>query len=112
MQETPKTSFAKSVESPLTSAIPTTSTQEDESSKLRRKGIVKWLDSSKMSYGFITMDGKVVFFQVNNVRKGEDYALKPGDEVTFILDEYNKGVIDVKYLPTLRPFSHRPLTFQ
>ncbi|MCP3663718.1 MAG: cold shock domain-containing protein [Gammaproteobacteria bacterium] len=65
---------------------------------------MKWFDSSKMSYGFITMDGKVVLFHVNNVRKGEDYAFKPGDEVTFILDEYDKGVIDVKFLPTLSVF--------
>ncbi len=57
-----------------------------------------------MSYGFITMDNKVVLFHVNNVRKGEDYTLKPGDEVSFILDEYDKGVIDVKFLPTLSVF--------
>ncbi len=50
------------------------------------------------------MDNKVVFFHINNVRNGEDYALKPGDEVTFILDEYDKGVIDVKFLPTLSVF--------
>ncbi len=37
MQEIPKTLFAKSIGSPLTSAIPTTSTQEVDSSKLRRK---------------------------------------------------------------------------
>ncbi len=67
-------------------------------SKLRRKGVVKWFDSSKMSYGFITMDGKVVFFHVNNVRNEGNYAPKPGDEVTFILDEYDRGVIDVKRL--------------
>ncbi len=102
--EIPKTTFAKSSESPLTSAIPTTSTQEDDSSKLRRKGIVKWFDSSRMSYGFITMDSKVVFFHVNNIRKGENYVLIPGEEVTFILHDYDKGAIDVKFLPTLSVF--------
>ncbi len=40
-----------------------------------------------MSYGFITMDNKVVFFNVINVH-GEDYTLKIGDEVSFFLDEY------------------------
>ncbi len=103
-QETSKTLFAKSVESPLTPVIPTTSTQEDFSSKLRRKGIVKWFDSSRMRYGFITMDNKDVFFHVDNVRIGKDHALKPGDEVSFILDEYNRGVIDVQFLPSLSDF--------
>ncbi len=42
ISEIPKTSFAKSRESPLMSEIPTTSTQENVSSKLRRRGIVKW----------------------------------------------------------------------
>ncbi len=47
------------------------------------------------------MDNKVVFFHVKNIRSREDYTLKPGDEVSFILDEYDKGVIDVQLLPTL-----------
>ncbi len=50
------------------------------------------------------MDNKVVFFHIKNVRTGEDHALKPGDEVTFIPDEYDKEVIDVKFLPTLSDF--------
>ncbi len=102
--EIPKTTFAKSCESPLTSAIPTTSTQENVSSNLRRRGIVKWYDPTRMSYGFINMDNKMVFFHVKNVRSGEDHALKPGDDVTFIFDEYDEGVIDVKLLPALSVF--------
>ncbi len=100
--ETPKNSFTKS--RPLTSEIPTTSTQANVSSKLRQRGIMKWYDPIRMPYGFITMDNKVVFFHIKNVRTGEDHALKPGDEVTFIPDEYDKGVIDVKFLPTLSDF--------
>ncbi len=66
---------------------------------------MKWFDSTRMSYGFITMDNKVVFFHVKNVHSGEDHTLKPaGDEVSFILDEYDKGVIDVQFLPTLSDF--------
>ncbi len=99
-----KTSSAKSRESPLTSEIPTTSTQENVSSNLRRRGIVKWYEPTRMSYGFITMNSKDVFFHVKNVRIGKDHALKPGDEVSFILDEYDKGVIDVQLLPTLSVF--------
>ncbi len=99
-----KTLIAKSRDSPLTSEIPTTSTQEDISSNLRRRGIVKWYDPTRMSYGFINMDNKVVFFHVKNVRSGEDHALKPGDDVTFIFDEYDEGVIDVKPLPALSVF--------
>ncbi len=102
--EIPKTTLTKSRESPFTSEIPTTTTQEDNSSSLRRRGIVKWFDSTRMRYGFITMDNKDVFFHVNNVRIGKDYTLKQGDEVSFILDEYDKGVIDVQLLPTLSVF--------
>ncbi len=86
---------------PLTSEIPTTSTHEDISSNLRRRGIVKWYDPTKMSYGFITMNSKDVFFHVKSVRGGVDHLLKPGDEVSFIIDEYDKGAIDVQFLPTL-----------
>ncbi len=89
---------------PPTSEIPTTSTQEDVSSNLRRRGLVKWYDPIRMPYGFITTDNNVVFFHVKNIRSGEEHAFKPGDEVTFILDEYDKGVFDVKFLPTLSDF--------
>ncbi len=62
---------------------------------------MKWYDPTRMSYGFITMNGKDVFFHVTNVRSGMVDELKPGDEVSFIIDEYDKGVIDVQLLPTL-----------
>ncbi len=104
MPEIPKTSLMKFHESPLTSEIPTTSTQEDNSSNVRRRGIVKSFDPSKMRYGFITMENKDVFFHVDNVRIGKDQTLKKGDEVSFILDEYDKGVIDVQMLQTLSVF--------
>ncbi len=107
MSEIPKATLKKSRESPLTSEIPTTTTQEDNSSSLRKRGIVKWFDPTRMRYGFITMDNKDVFFHVNNVRIGKDYSLKQGDEVSFILDEYDKGVIDVQLLPA---FSGLPST--
>ncbi len=105
MPETPKTSLTKSREFSLTSEIPTTSTQEDNSSSLRRRGIVKWFDPNWMRYGFITMNNKDVFFHVDNVHIGKDYSLKQGDEVSFILDEYDKGVIDVQLFPTLSVFT-------
>ncbi len=57
-----------------------------------------------MRYGFTTMDNKDVFFHVNNVCIGKDYTLKQGDEVSFILDEYDKWVIDVQFLPSLSDF--------
>ncbi len=47
---------------------------------------------------------KVVFFHVNNVHSGRDHTIKTGDEVTFIYDEYDKGAIDVQFLPTLSDF--------
>ncbi len=54
---------------------PTTSSQEDSWSNLRRRGRVKCFDSTRMSYGFIIMYGwrgnKVVFFHVNNVHSME-----------------------------------------
>ncbi len=65
---------------------------------------VKWFDSTWMSYGFIIMGNKVVSFHVNNARSGEDHTQKPGDEVTFIYDDYEKGAIDVQFLPTLSDF--------
>ncbi len=105
MQEIPKTTLTKFRESPLTSEIPTTTTQEDNSNSLRRRGIVKWFDPTRMRYGFISMNNKDVFFHVDNVRIGKDYSLKQGDEVSFILDEYDKGVIDVQLLPTLSVFT-------
>ncbi len=55
MSEIPNTSFAKSRESPLTSEIPTTSTQEDNSNNKRNKGIVAYLDSN--AGGVIWPDG-------------------------------------------------------
>ncbi len=58
-----------------------------------------------MCYGFITMNNKDVFFHVDNVRIGKDYSLKQGDEVSFILDEYDRGVIDVQLFPTLSIFT-------
>ncbi len=42
MPEIPKTPLTKSREFSLTSETPTTSTQEENSSSLRRRGIVKW----------------------------------------------------------------------
>ncbi len=88
----------------LTSEIPTTSFQEDVTSNLRRRGTVKWYDPTRMSYGFITMHNKDVFFNIKNVRGGVDHVLQPGDEVSFLIDEYDKGVIDVQFLPTPSDF--------
>ncbi len=50
------------------------------------------------------MNCKDVFFHIKNVRGGVDHVLKPGDEVSFIIDEYDKGVIDVQFLPTPSDF--------
>ncbi len=50
------------------------------------------------------MGNNVFFFHVKNVHTGEDHTLKPGDEVTFIHDEYDKGVIDIQFFPTLFEF--------
>ncbi len=76
-------------------------------SKLRRKGIVKWVNSTTMPYGFLTMGNNVGFFHVKNVHDGEDYTPKPGDEVSFLYDDYDEGAMDVQVLPTLSNF---PLT--
>ncbi len=79
--------------------------QERNSSKLRRQGVVKWFDTSKMSYGFITMDDKVVFFHANNVHKERNYTPSPGDRVTFFLDEYDRGAIDIKRMTNVEIFN-------
>ncbi len=76
--------------------------------KLRRRGIVKWLDPTIMPYGFITMDNNIGFFHVKNVHGGVDYIPKPGDEISFFYDEYEKGAMDVKVLPTLSNFPSTP----
>ncbi len=61
-----------------------------------------------MLCGFIIMGNNVVFFQVKNVRGGEGHTLKPGDEVSFIYDDYDQGAMDVKFLPTLSDFQSTP----
>ncbi len=78
---------------------------QDHSSLLRRRGIVKWFDPSMMSYGFIKTDINVVFFHVKNVHGGGEHALKPGDEVSFIDDDYDRGAMDVQFLPTVSDLS-------
>ncbi len=65
---------------------------------------MKWLHSTRLSYGFIIIGNKVVFFHINNVHGGEDHTLKTGDEATFIYDDYEKGAINVQFLPTLSDF--------
>ncbi len=61
-----------------------------------------------MPYGFVTMGNNVGFFNVKNVHGGEDYTPKPGDEVSFIYDEYDKGAMDVQVLPALSNFQSTP----
>ncbi len=85
-----------------------TQLRKSDWNKLRRRGIVKWLDSTRMPYGFITMGNNVGFFHVKNVHGGEDYTPKPGDEVSFIYDEYEKGAMDVQVLPTLSNLPETP----
>ncbi len=94
---------------PLTSEIPTTSSQ-DHPSIVRRRGIVKWFDSSRMSYGFIKTGNSVVFFHVKNVHGGGEHALKPGDEVSFIYDDYDQGAMDVQFLPIVSDFPTTSIT--
>ncbi len=61
-----------------------------------------------MPYGFVTMGNNVGFFHVKNVHGGEDYTPEPGDEVSFIYDEYDKGAMDVQVLPTSSNFQSTP----
>ncbi len=69
---------------------------------------MKWLDSTRMPYGFITMGNNVGFFHVKNVHGGVDYTPKPGDEISFIYDDYDKGAMDVQVFPTLSNFPSTP----
>ncbi len=76
--------------------LPMDSTQEENN--LRRQGKVKCFDPSGLRYGFIVMEGcsKDVFFHVNDVHGEEELALKGGDEVTFIYNEYRKRGTEVQ----------------
>ncbi len=69
---------------------------------------MKWLDSTRMSYGFITLGNNIGFFHVKYVRGGEGYTLKPGEEVSFIYDDYDQGAMDVQFLPTVTDFPSTP----
>ncbi len=75
----------------------------------KKRKIVKWLDSTIMPYGFITMDGNVGFFHVMNVHGGVDYMPRPGDEISFFYDDYEKGAMDVRVLPTPTKFPCTPV---
>ncbi len=65
---------------------------------MRRKGKVKWFDSSSLRYGFIAIEGcsKDVFFHVSDDHSAEELSLKEDDEVTFIFNEYGKKGTDVQ----------------
>ncbi len=59
---------------------------------------MKWFDPSILRYGFIVMEGcsKGVFFHVHDVHSKAELALKEGDIVSFIFNEYGKRGTDVQ----------------
>ncbi len=57
------------------------------------KGTVKWFDERK-GYGFIAgEDGKDVFLHFSSIAMGGFKTLAEGDEVTFDVEENERGLV-------------------
>ena len=78
------------------------SKQQQGKSKMSKKGKVKWFNGKK-GYGFIELvgeEGKDVFVHASAVREAGLRFLNEGDEITFEIEDGEKGPSAVKLQKT------------
>ncbi len=109
MPDIPKASLTKSRESSLTSEIPSTTTQEANSSSLRKGGRVTCF-KPKHQYGYITPDIFIPGREPNlNIpqelatsiyfhRIYDDPEIKQGDKVSFFFDFFSNEAKDIRVI--------------